>query len=154
MTVQEYLRVHGHYRILALIVIISIAAAMLWWALAALRPMPPRVVVMATGPRGGAYAEWGTRYREILARNGFELRLLPTAGGLENLAKLCDPSSGVSVSFVQAGLTTATESTDLVSLGTISYEPLWFFYRSDLRGRPSEDLRGKRLSIGDRKSVV
>jgi len=148
MTVREYFRVYGRYRILALIVIISIAVATLWWALAVLRPMPPRVVVMATGPPGGAYVEWGTRYREILARNGFELRLLPTAGGLENLAVLRDPSSGVSVGFVQAGVTTEAESTDLISLGTISYEPLWFFYRRVVQGRPSGDLRGKRLSIG------
>ena len=121
---------------------------MLWLALGVLRPMPPHMVVMATGPQGGAYVELGTRYQEILAREGIELRLLPTAGSLENLAMLRDPRSGVSVGFVQAGLTSAAESTDLISLGTISYEPLWFFYRSILRERGSRDLRGKRLSIG------
>jgi len=148
MNVQEYFRFRGRYLILALIVIITIAAAMLWLALGVLRPMPPHMVVMATGPQGGAYVELGTRYQEILAREGIELRLLPTAGSLENLAMLRDPRSGVSVGFVQAGLTSAAESTDLISLGTISYEPLWFFYRSILRERGSRDLRGKRLSIG------
>ncbi len=148
MTVREFYHVHGRYRILALIIIIPIAAAMIWSALAALRPMPPRVVVMATGPQGGAYAEWGKRYQEILARNGFEVRLLPTAGGLQNLALLRDRSSGVSVGFLQTGVTTEAESIDLVSLGTISYQPLWFFYRSAHQARPSGDLRGKRLSIG------
>ncbi len=103
---------------------------------------------MATGPQGGAYAELGTRYRQILAHEGFELRLLPTAGALENLARLRDPQSGVSIAFVQAGLTNAVESPDLASLGTISYEPLWLFYRGVPRGRAYGDLRGIRLSIG------
>ncbi len=148
MTVQEYFRARGRYLMLGSILLALIAAAVIWWVLAALRPMPPRMVVMATGPQGGAYAELGTRYREILARKGFELRLLPTAGTLENLARLRDPRSGVSVGFVQAGFTTADESPDLTSLGTISYEPLWFFYRGVPQGKVQGDLRGKRLSIG------
>ena len=148
MTVREYFRTRGRTLLLASIVLIPIAAAAIWWALAVLRPLPPRMVVMATGPPGGAYAELGTRYREILAREGFELRLLPTAGALENLTRLRDPRSGVSVGFVQAGSTSADESPDLTSLGTICYEPLWFFFRGIREIRAQADLRGKRISIG------
>ncbi len=148
MTVQEFFSVRKRYLILPLVVIATIAAVIFWLVLAVLRPMPPRVVVMATGPQGGAYVEWGTRYRNILAREGVELRLLPTAGSVENLAMLRDPRSGVTVGFVQAGLITEADSTDLISLGTISYEPLWLFYRSILREEGPRDLRGKRLSIG------
>jgi len=148
MTVREYFRTRERTLLLASIVLIPIAAAAIWWALAVLRPLPPRMVVMATGPPGGAYAELGTRYREILAREGFELRLLPTAGALENLTRLRDPRSGVSVGFVQAGSTSADESPDLTSLGTICYEPLWFFFRGIREIRAQADLRGKRISIG------
>jgi TRAP transporter TAXI family solute receptor len=148
MTFREYFRNRGRTLLLASIVLIPIAAAAIWWALAVLRPLPPRMVVMATGAQGGAYAELGTRYREILAREGFELRLLPTAGALENLARLRDPRSGVSVGFVQAGSTSADESPDLTSLGTICYEPLWFFFRGIPEIRSQADLRGKSISIG------
>jgi len=148
MTVREYFRTRRRTLLLASIVLTAIAAAAIWWILAVLAPLPPRTVLMATGPRGGAYAEWSARYREILAREGFELRLLPTAGAAENLAKLRDPRSGVSVAFVQAGLTTADESPDLTSLGAVSYEPLWFFCQGIPHGATPEDLRGKRLSIG------
>jgi TRAP transporter TAXI family solute receptor len=148
MMFREYFHDRGRYLMLASIVFTAIAAAAIWWILAVLAPLPPRTVVMATGPQGGAYAEWGARYREILAREGFELRLLPTAGALESLAKLRDPRSGVSVAFVQAGVTTADESPDLTSLGTVSYEPLWFFCRGMPQGRTLGDLRGKRISIG------
>ena len=148
MTIQEYFRTRGRILLLASIILIPIAAAAIWWALAVLRPLPPRMVVMATGPQGGAYAEMGRRYREILAREGFEVQLLPTAGALENLARLHDPKSGVSVAFVQAGSTSAHESPDLTSLGTICYEPLWFFFRGISQIRSQADLWGKRISIG------
>src|SRR3974390_3299213 len=42
--------------------------------------LPPRTIVMATGPRGGSNYELGDRYREILAQSGIELKLLPTSG--------------------------------------------------------------------------
>jgi hypothetical protein len=40
------------------------------------------------------------RYRDILAQSGVKLQLLPTTGGLENLARLHDKKSGVSVAFI------------------------------------------------------
>jgi len=58
---------------------------------------------MATGAEGGANYELGIRYREILAREGVELQLQPTTGSLENLRRLRDPKSGVSVGFTQGG---------------------------------------------------
>ena len=109
--------------------------------------LPPRTVVMATGAEGGANHELGIRYREILAQSGVTLQLLPTSGGLENLARLRDPRSGVSVGFVQGGTTSRKESPGLESLGTVFYEPLWFFYRSEI-GDNIQALRGRRVSIG------
>ena len=109
--------------------------------------MPPRTVVMATGAEGGANYQMGLRYRDILAQSGVKLRLVPTSGGLENLALLKDPKAGVGVGFIQGGTTTEKDSPDVESLGTVFYEPLWFFFR----GEPGEDiraLRGQRLSIG------
>ena len=143
MMAREYIRAHRLHFIIAVI-----AVAVLWAAFGVLRTLPPRTVVMATGPEGGAYHEVGARYREILAQAGVELRLLPTAGALENLARLRDPRSGVSVGFLQGGTTNEKDSPDLASLGTVFYEPLWFFYRDVHLGRGLEGLRGRRISIG------
>jgi len=109
--------------------------------------LPPRTIVMATGAEGGANYELGIRYREILARAGVELRLQPTTGSLENLRRLRDSKSGVSVGFTQGGTTTKKESPELESLGTIFYEPLWLFRRAEI-GEGAQGLRGRRLSIG------
>ena len=90
-----------------------IVAAALWAAIIVLRPLPPRTVTMATGPQGGAYQEVGKRYRELLAQNGITLQLLPTAGALENLARLRDPRSRVEIGLLQSGITSGKESPDL-----------------------------------------
>jgi len=110
--------------------------------------LPPRTIVMATGPEGSADYELGARYREILARSGVVVRLVATAGSLENLKLLRDPNSRVSAGFLQGGLTNKEESPSIESLGTIGYEPLWLFYRSNIGGANLETLAGRRLSIG------
>jgi hypothetical protein len=103
---------------------------------------------MTTGAPGGAYDEFGRRYKAAFARAGVELRLMPSAGAVENLARLNDVHSGVSVGFAQGGLTSEKLSPDLVSLGTVGYEPIWFFYRDVRPGRRLEGLRGRKMSIG------
>src|SRR6266446_7379977 len=40
------------------------------------------------------------------------------------------------------------EASELESLGTVFYEPLWLFYRSELRGTGLDGLRGRKISIG------
>jgi TRAP-type uncharacterized transport system substrate-binding protein len=108
--------------------------------------LPPHKIVMATGAQGGAYHELGIRYREILAQAGVEVQLLTTSGAIENLMRLRDPQSGVDVGFIQGGTTTQKESPGVQSLGTLFYEPLWFFTRTS--GSRTEGLTGRRLSIG------
>ena len=112
-----------------------------------LKTLPPRALVMATGAQGGADYELGMRYRDILAQSGVKLQLLPTTGGLENLARLHDKKAGVSVAFIQGGTTSKKASPDLASLGTVFFEPLWFFYRSEIGGG-MQGLLGRRVSIG------
>jgi TRAP-type uncharacterized transport system substrate-binding protein len=111
-------------------------------------PLPPRAVTMVTGPKGGAYHEVGKRYRDLLAQQGITLTLHPTAGALENLARLRDPRSGAEIGFLQGGITSEKESPDLESLGTVFYEPLWFFHRGVIGGNSRKVLQGRKLSIG------
>ena len=142
MSATDYLQRFWRYFAIAGLIVIFLAASFF-----VVETLPPRTIVMATGAEGGAYHEMGIRYREILARAGVTLQLRPTAGGLENLALLRDSQSGVSVGFIQGGTTTKKESPDLESLGTVFYEPLWLFYRSEI-GEGIQALRGRRLSIG------
>ena len=129
------------------LVILAAGGAVAWMTLTVGSPFPPRTVTMATGPRGSAYEVLGTRYREVLGRAGVDLRVIPTAGGVENLARLREEGAGVSVAFLESGLTGQDASPDLASLGTISFEPLWTFFRGTTRQGTARQLKGKRISI-------
>jgi TRAP-type uncharacterized transport system substrate-binding protein len=142
MIAGDHLQRYWRYFTIAGLVVIFLGAGVF-----IVETLPPHTIVMATGAEGGANHELGIRYREILAHAGVKLQLLPTTGSLENLALLRDPQSGVSVGFIQGGTTTKKESPNLESLGTVFYEPLWLFYRSEIGGG-IQALRGRRLSIG------
>ena len=131
------------YLVAGALILCAIAAVVLW-----LGPLPPRVVVMTTGTAGSDYDLIGRAYQAILKRSGIDLRLMHSAGGVDNLKRLNDSRSGVSVGFAQAGLTNRTQSSDLESLGTVAYEPFWFFCRGELGGSRFGGLRGKKVSIG------
>src|SRR5262245_3273836 len=83
------------------------------------------------------------RRAALLARTGVELRLIATAGSVENLALLRDPHSGVSIALVHG-----KAAGELESLGTLFYEPLWIFHRGGLEGATLAALRGRKISIG------
>jgi len=65
-----------------------------------------------------SYYEIGRQYQALLARTGVELKLITTAGSLENLELLRDPTSGLDIALVQGG--SVGEATgELESLGTL-----------------------------------
>ncbi len=140
---------HTNWRLLmtASIGVVAFAAVLIWLAFALLRPTPPRSVTMATDPEGSLNADLAKRYREFFAQNGIELKLVPLVGAVESLARLQDSKSNVSIAILPSGMTNQRDSPHLVSLGTLFYEPLWFFLRGQEGGRP-EQLRGLRISIG------
>ena len=115
---------------------------------------PTNTVVMTTGAKDGAYEAFGHQYKAILARSGVELRLLPSGGSVENFKRLNDPHSGVTVGFVDGGLTNESESPDLNSLGSAFYEPLWFFCRGGIPDVRLESLRGRKVAIGPEGSAT
>jgi len=125
------------------LILIAVVATIAW-----LGPLPPKVVTMSTGTAGSDFDQFGREYQAILKRAGVQLRLVPSAGSVENLARLNDPRSGVAVAFAQGGLTTEAKSPDLESLGTVFYQPFWLFVRRGISLARPEDLRGKRVAAG------
>jgi TRAP transporter TAXI family solute receptor len=142
MALREFLRSNWHLLTIALSAGVIVCAAVFL-----LSTMPPHSIAMATGPEGGGDYEIGRQYQELLARSGVELRLVPTAGSLENLALLRDPKSGVDIALVQGG-SIGKAAGELESLGTLFYEPLWIFHRGGMEGATLAALRGRKVSIG------
>src|SRR4051794_19122144 len=131
-----------------LVAIIVVAVIIVITAFATFRTMPPRTISMATGPEGGAYYEIGKRYQALMARSGVQVRLVPTGGSVDNLALLRNPRSGVGVALLQGGTVPESGAPEIVSLGTVFYEPLWLFIRKEFQYAGLESLRGRKISIG------
>jgi TRAP transporter TAXI family solute receptor len=111
-----------------------------------LKPAPPSRIVMSTGVAEGAYAKFGKRYAEALARDGVEVVLRPSAGAIENLDRLT--KAEVDVGIVQSGLATPQQRKALMSLGNLYLEPLWVVYRGETPLLQLTQLAGKRIGIG------
>ncbi len=109
---------------------------------------PPGTITITTGPERSIFQMNAEKYAKILARNGVKLRILSSQGSLENLKRLLDPSFPVDLGFVQGGVAEGLDIDKLVSLGSISYEPLLVFYRSDRPLDLLSQLSSKRLAIG------
>jgi TRAP transporter TAXI family solute receptor len=138
---------------------ILIGLALLALAYWALDPAPPKRVVLATGPERSPYDEFGKRYKAELARYGIEVVLKPTHGSFENRRLLRDAKREVDLAFVQGGSSDADRPADeeqdgpqLVSLGSLFYEPVWVFYRSKTALDQISDLKGRRINVGARGS--
>jgi TRAP-type uncharacterized transport system substrate-binding protein len=107
---------------------------------------PPGTITITSGPEGSIFQTNAVRYARILAGYGVQVNVLTSEGSLANLDRLCDPAFRVDVGFVQSGLTNGATG-KLVSLGSISHQPLLVFYR----GAPVEllsGLAGKRITVG------
>ncbi len=110
----------------ALTVLLLILIGALWIA----DPAPPRHVMMATGPVGSSNEALGKKYQAYFAERGITLELVPTEGSVENVQRLQDQKDPVMAAFVMAGAA-APHAPGIQTLGSINYQPLWCFYRSD-----------------------
>ena len=125
-----------------------------WLAAQFIRPAPPNHITISSGMPGDSYEVYTERYRQILARDGVELRERPSAGDEENLRRLLDEHDNTKVALVQSGIASGVDVSRVYSLGYLYYEPLWIFYRSDIRLDRLTQLNGKRLAIGMEGSGV
>jgi TRAP-type uncharacterized transport system substrate-binding protein len=111
----------------------------------------PNTVTITSGPKGSSFQRNAEKYKQILARQGVTVKILPSEGSTDNFKKLSNPKVAVDVGFVLGGEVGKADSGNLVSLGSISYQPLMIFYRGDPKKLLS-DFKGQRLDIGQEGS--
>jgi TRAP transporter TAXI family solute receptor len=112
-------------------------------------PAPPKQITIASGSQEGANFLFAKAYQEIMAKEGVTLNIKTTAGSVENLELLQVESDGVEVAFVQGGLSSSVKKVNIESLGSLFFEPLWIFHRTDLAIERTSDLKGMRLAVGE-----
>jgi len=114
-----------------------------------IEPAPPRSLVLATGPEEGNYYKTGLAYAEFLKQKGIDLRVLETAGSLENFNLLINDED-VDLAIVQGGATPAGfDKSAVESLASLYLEPVWIFHRPALELSSLRDFSKLRISVGD-----
>lgn len=135
--------------LLANLWIVPVVAALIYALFHFVAPPPPMQARMATGSPDGGYHAFAERLREELAKEGFELTLLPSRGSLDNLARL--QAGEVELALVQSGQELTLEPAareQLRSLGSVYQEPLWLFVREPLEDARLPGLLDLRVAIG------
>jgi len=127
-----------------LILVVVVVGIFLFFYLA-----PPTTIIMTSGPKGSMFERSAQKYAKILKQNGVTLKILPSEGSVDNIKRLADPSSKVDIGFVQGGVSKGINTDNLVSLGSISYEPLFVFYRSGSGIERLSQFTGQRISVGE-----
>ena len=140
---------------------VLIAGLAFWGAAQFIKPAPPHTLIISTGGDGGGYQRFAARYHEIFARYDIDLVAVPSAGSIENVARLRDSNFAVDAAFVQGGTARVREGDDLQVLGAFYYEPMWIFYRNGLQPKHAKEgdapldelttlmqLKGRRIAIG------
>ena len=110
---------------------------------------PPNTIIMTSGPQGSSFEKIAEKYAKILKRQGVTLKILPSEGSVENIKRLADPSSKVDIGFVQGGVNKDIKTDNLVSLGSVSYMPLFVFYKSGSNIERLSQLAGQRIAVGE-----
>ena len=113
-----------------LVIVIVLAAfvlAALYLIYRLVDPLSPRHLAIAAGIAGSGYDNFAKQYARILARYGVTLEIRNSAGAVEDLDLLQNPSSGVQAALTTFGVTLPDDASALYSLGEYSIRRYTFF---------------------------
>jgi TRAP-type uncharacterized transport system substrate-binding protein len=137
----------GHGLVVSLGVILAIGLTVSLGVFTFFNTAAPTALTITGGPEGSSFSRNAEKYKKILAKEGVTLNILPSEGSTQNLSRLLDPKTKVDVGFVLGGEVAKTNVDQLMSLGSINYQPLMIFYQGNERHLLSE-FKGARLDIG------
>ncbi|MBC7538443.1 MAG: ABC transporter substrate-binding protein [Bacteriovorax sp.] len=121
---------------------------LLIFAIGRFDPAPPNHLTISTGDDQSDIQKYAIQYKRILKAEGVTLNIRASSGPLENLKLLDDDNTGVSAAFVQDGIGSEDKEPDIVSLGSLYYEPIWIFYRSKNVYTHFSQLIGDKIAVG------
>jgi ABC-type amino acid transport substrate-binding protein len=136
---------------------IAVIAAVLFVSLIIIKPSAPENIVLLTGPEGSSYHEMGKTLAASLDKIGLETEVRVTRGGIDNAKQLAVGAANtvaLAPSNIERLLDPEVEIGDLVSLGSIAFEPFWLFSRSEFEVVNLADLAGLRVVPGATDTVA
>ncbi len=121
-----------------------VAVAVFWFFHSA----PPRTLTMTSGPPGSSFDLAALKFRDLLKQQGVTLKILPSEGSEQNLQRLQSSSGRADIGFVGGGVTNVVNTNQIVSLGSVAFQPMMIFYRGTTPLQLLSQLKGKRLVVG------
>jgi TRAP-type uncharacterized transport system substrate-binding protein len=136
-------------RRIAIVILLIIGGVIIY-----LKPFPFTGISIATSYKGGDWYQFGEGAISLLKERGINLEVVATSGTIENAEELNDPKSKVNAGFVYAAALSKDQQKGLYSLGSISYDPVWIFYRNELANKITtiQDLSKYKVSLPPKKS--
>jgi hypothetical protein len=141
----EALRARGLAVYLSFLALVALALGVAAYAFIHLAV--PKTLTITAGPQGSSFYRTAEKYKKILARDGVTLNILESDGSPENLQRLMAAQPGADIGFVLGGELKGGKAQNLMSLGSINYQPLMIFYHGKVRHLLS-DFAGARIDIG------
>ena len=142
---KGYARTIKFFGVLGLLAFVGVIALAIY-----INPIPPKTIYIATGQEGSSYKIISQKFQEVFKSKGLDLEFVSTSGLGEGLVGLDSDTSEVSASFLTAGVASAKQYPNLVSLGSVQYAPIWMFYKGDIikTNDPFEYFSNKKIAIG------
>ena len=139
--------IFGRGLVLTMSLVLLVALAVGLAGLGFFNAAAPSSLTLTSGPEGSSFSRIAQQYKKILAKEGVTLNILPSEGSHDNLARLVNPKFTADVGFVLGGEADSAAIEKLMSLGSVSHQPLMIFYRGATKQLLS-DFKGSRLDIG------
>lgn len=117
-------------------------------------PFPERSIQMAITGRDSGYAIIAANQERFLAANSISLKVETTKNSAESAKLLVTPNSGVSAALIQGGVLGTDVDNQILSLGSVAFEPVWIFYRKNLENRIDrfKDFANLQVGVGPNNS--
>jgi TRAP-type uncharacterized transport system substrate-binding protein len=141
----DALRSRGLVVYLSFFVLIALALGVATFAFIHLAV--PNTLTITAGPKGSSFYRTAEKYKKILAKDDVTLNILESDGSPENLQRLSSAQPSADIGFVLGGELKDGNAQNMMSLGSVNYQPLMIFYHGKIRHLLS-DFAGARIDIG------
>jgi TRAP-type uncharacterized transport system substrate-binding protein len=139
------------FSILAVAVsLIAVVWLVLWYFI----PAPPSTITIASGLPGGSFEHIAVHYRDRMVQRHVSVNVRLTNGSLDSARLVTDPNSGVDAAILLGSALSGVKTSELVSLGRITYSPVWFFHRGQEPIEHLSQLKGKRITVAPVSGLV
>lgn len=115
-----------------------------------LEPFPDRHIYIGSSYAGGDWYRMANQSAKFLEKKGLNSQVIVTKGAVDNVNRLIDTNDPINATFTYGIALDEKQRKQIVSLGSVTYDPIWIFYhKSRIAHLESpRDLARYRVAMG------